>query len=83
MSSGVADIMIVSISGLLINVFQSLVASYNCNLSFNSLILVSLVSAIYNLSTRGLELHALALIPPHHPVPITPTLICLIKIKSP
>ena len=37
------------------------------------------VSAIYSLFTKGLLLQALALIPPHQPVPITPTFICFIN----
>ena len=37
------------------------------------------VSAIYSLSTKELLLQALALIPPHQPVPITPTFICFIN----
>ena len=75
MVSGVADIIIVSIFLLFTNSCQFSVAISILREFFNSFNRLEFVSAIYNLSTSGLSAQALALIPPHHPVPITPTLI--------
>ena len=79
MVSGVAEIIIVSISSLETSSCQFSVASSKSNELLSSLRRFLFVSAIYYLSTKGLLLQALALIPPHQPVPITPTFICFIN----
>ena len=79
MVSGVAEIIIVSILSFETSSCQFSVASSRSNEFLCSIRRFLFVYAIYSLSTKGLLLQALALIPPHQPVPITPTFICFIN----